>query len=61
VKLAATDERIPKPLRVLAAASPLPIPGPVDEVALVVAAVPLGLFYREQLKDAWRRAQDPDS
>ncbi|HEY2072132.1 MAG TPA: hypothetical protein VGG88_01015 [Gaiellaceae bacterium] len=56
MRIAARDERIPKPLRALAAIGLLPIPGPVDEIVLLVAAIPLFLFYREQLRDAWRRA-----
>jgi hypothetical protein len=53
---AVTDERIPRPLRWLAGLGLLPVPGPVDEIVLLVVAVPLGLFYREPLADAWRRA-----
>jgi hypothetical protein len=34
----------------------LPWPGPVDEIVLVLAAVPLATLYREPLADAWRRA-----
>jgi hypothetical protein len=56
VKLAVTDDRIPGPLRWLAAIGLLPIPGPLDEIVLLVAVVPLGLFYRGPLVDAWRRA-----
>jgi hypothetical protein len=59
VRLAATDKRIPKPLRWLAALGLLPIPGPLDEAALLVVAVPLVLFYREPLADAWQRAAEP--
>jgi hypothetical protein len=55
-RYAATDKRIPAPLRWFAALGLLPIPGPVDEVALLVVAVPIGLFYREPLADAWRRS-----
>jgi hypothetical protein len=55
-RYAATDKRIPAPLRWFAALGLLPIPGPVDEVVLLVVAVPLGLFYREPLADAWRRS-----
>jgi hypothetical protein len=55
-KIAAGDERIPKPLRLLAAVGLLPWPGPVDEAVLLVAAVPLALFYRAELADAWRQA-----
>jgi hypothetical protein len=56
VGYAATDERIPRPLRWFAALGLLPVPGPVDEVVLLLAAVPLVLFYREPLADAWRRS-----
>ncbi len=56
VRFAATDARIPRPLRLLAALGLLPVPGPFDEIVLLVVAVPLALFYREPLADAWRRA-----
>ena len=59
VRLAATDTRIPRPLRALVAVGLLPIPGPFDEVVLVIATVPLALFYREPLADAWRSAGSP--
>lgn len=55
-RYAATDTRIPKPLRWFAALGLLPVPGPFDEIVLVIAAVPLALFYREPMKDAWRRS-----
>jgi hypothetical protein len=57
VRIAATDARIPKPLRWLAALGLAPIPGPFDEALLLIVAVPLALFYREPLVEAWRRAQ----
>jgi hypothetical protein len=50
----ATDGRIPRPLRWLAVAGLLPVPGPVDEAVLLVVAVLLALFYRDLLRDAWR-------
>ncbi len=56
VKLLARDRRIPRPLRWLAAFGLLPIPGPVDEAALLLVALLLWLFYRETLLDAWRRS-----
>ena len=56
IRYAATDSRIPKPLRWFAAFGLLPIPGPVDEIVLIIVAVPLGLFYRRPLHDAWRRS-----
>ncbi len=56
VRFAATDERIPRPLRWLVALGLLPVPGPFDEAVLLIAAVPLAAFYRAPLADAWRRA-----
>lgn len=50
------DGRIPRPLRFLAAIAVLPIPGPVDEAALLVLAPLLLAFHREPMRDAWRRA-----
>ena len=58
VRFAATDSRIPRPLRWLAAVGLLPVPGPFDEIVLLIAAVPLALFYREPLAEAWRRSGD---
>jgi hypothetical protein len=59
VRIAARDERIPRPLRWLAAVGLLPIPGPFDEAILLAAAVPLALFYRGPLREAWRAAARP--
>jgi len=56
VRIAATDKRIPRPLRWLAALGLLPIPGPFDEVVLILVAVPLAAFYRRPLAEAWHRA-----
>ena len=53
VKILAADGAIPRPLRGLAAFGVLPIPGPVDEAALVLVAALLWLFYRERLRFAW--------
>lgn len=53
VRLLARDGRIPKPLRGLAAFGLLPIPGPFDELALLVVGVVLWLFYRRTLMEAW--------
>jgi hypothetical protein len=55
-RIAATDPRIPKPLRWLAALGVAPIPGPFDEALLLIVAVPLAVFYRGPLRDAWERA-----
>jgi hypothetical protein len=59
VRIAALDKRIPRPLRWLAGFGLLPIPGPVDEAVLLIVAIPLGLFYRGPLKDAWNEAGAP--
>jgi hypothetical protein len=60
VRIAAKDERIPRWLRSLAAVGLLPIPGPVDEAVLLVAAIPLALFYRRPLREAWQRSRAGD-
>jgi hypothetical protein len=36
----------------------MPVPGPFDEVVLLVVGGVLWLFYRDQLRDAWRGAAD---
>jgi hypothetical protein len=30
-----------------------PVPGPFDEIVLLTAAIPLALFYRPLLREAW--------
>ena len=55
--IVARDGRIPRPLRGLAAFGVLPVPGPVDEAALLVVGVVLWVFYRDVMRDAWRRAE----
>jgi hypothetical protein len=56
VEILARDGRIPKPLRGLAAFGVLPVPGPIDEVALLIVGALLWIFYRQSLRDAWARA-----
>jgi hypothetical protein len=56
VKILARDGRIPRPLRGLVAVGLLPIPGPFDEVVLLVVGLLLWIFYRDPLRDAWRSA-----
>jgi hypothetical protein len=56
VKLLAADGKIPRPLRGLAAFGVLPVPGPLDEAALLVVGVLLWAFYRERLRLAWSAA-----
>jgi hypothetical protein len=59
VRTLARDDRIPKPLRGLAAFGVLPIPGPFDEAVLVIVGVLLWAFYRDCLREAWSRAAAP--
>ena len=58
VRIAATDSRIPRPLRWLAALGLAPIPGPIDELLLLIVAAPLALFYRTPLVEAWHQADE---
>jgi hypothetical protein len=55
MKALAQDSRIPKPLRWIAGIALLPIPGPVDEVILILIAPILWVFYREPMREAWLR------
>ena len=48
--------RLPRWLRGLAAVGLAPIPGPVDELVLLVVAAVLWLGYRDRLRAAWRNA-----
>jgi hypothetical protein len=59
MKLLARDTRIPKPLRCTAGLALLPIPGPVDEVILLLIAPILFVFYREPMREVWLRADKP--
>lgn len=56
MKVLANDRRVPRPLRLIAGIGLLPIPGPVDEAILLLIAPIFLLFYREPMRDAWRRA-----
>jgi len=58
VRLLIADRRIPRPLRGLVVVGALPIPGPVDEAVLLLAAGLLYAFYRDPLREAWRLAAD---
>ena len=53
VKIVVRDGRIPRPLRWAGALGLAPIPGPFDEVVLLVVGVTLWLFSRDQLREAW--------
>lgn len=56
VRLLARDDRIPRSLRWLAVLGLAPVPGPFDEIVLLVVALVLLVFYRGRLRDAWDRA-----
>jgi hypothetical protein len=53
----ARDRRIPRPLRGAAAIGLLPLPGPLDEAILLLVALPLLVFYRQPMREAWEQAQ----
>jgi hypothetical protein len=50
------DKRIPRPLRWFAMLALLPVPGPFDEAVLLLVAIPLLIFYRGPMREAWQRA-----
>jgi hypothetical protein len=56
VKIVIRDGGIPRPLRWLAAIGLAPIPGPFDEIVLLLVAAILFVFYRGRLRAAWRDA-----
>jgi hypothetical protein len=59
-KIAASDPPVPRPLRWVVLLGLLPVPGPFDEIVLLLVAVPLALFYREPLAQAWAQAATRD-
>ena len=58
IRILARDERIPKPLRLVAGIGLLPIPGPVDEVVLLLVAPVFVVFFREPMREAWSRSEE---
>jgi hypothetical protein len=56
VRLLVRDGKLPRWLRGLAAVGLAPLPGPLDEVVLLLVAAILWLGYRERLRAAWRDA-----
>jgi hypothetical protein len=50
------DRRIPKSVRWVGGLAALPIPGPFDEIVLLVVFAVLAVFYRRPLRDAWAQA-----
>jgi hypothetical protein len=60
MRILARDQRIPRPLRALAAIGLLPIPGPFDEALLVLIAPIFAAFYRAPMREAWAAAACAD-
>jgi hypothetical protein len=58
--LVVRDRRIPRPLRWIAGLALLPVPGPFDEAVLLLVAVPLFVFYRASVREAWTTAGAAD-
>lgn len=56
MKTLARDKRIPKSLRGVAGIALLPIPGPVDEIVLILIAPVFFAFYRRPMREAWAEA-----
>lgn len=56
VRLLARDGMLPRWLRGLAVLGLAPIPGPFDELVLLVVGAILWIGYRERLRAAWRAA-----
>lgn len=56
VRLLARDGDLPRWLRVLAAVGLAPVPGPFDELVLLVVAAILWLGYRDRLRAAWQKS-----
>ncbi|MGH3426942.1 MAG: hypothetical protein ACRDQZ_05155 [Mycobacteriales bacterium] len=56
-KIVVRDGRIPRPIRWAGAVGLLPVPGPFDEVVLLVVGSVLWLFYRDQIREAWSAAR----
>ena len=56
MRILVRDDRIPRPLKWLAALGLAPVPGPFDEAVLLVVAVFLFAFRRDVLREAWRAA-----
>jgi hypothetical protein len=57
VRIVLRNGGIPRPIRWLAAFGLAPIPGPFDEAVLLLVALILFLFYRRELRQAWKDAE----
>jgi hypothetical protein len=53
VRIVIRDGRIPRPIRWGGALGLMPVPGPFDEIVLLLVGAVLWLFYRDQLREAW--------
>ena len=56
VRILVRDGKLPRWLRGLAVLGVAPVPGPFDELVLLIVAAILWLGYRERLRAAWRDA-----
>jgi hypothetical protein len=61
VRIVVGHRGIPRPIRWLGGLALLPIPGPFDEMVLLVVAAILSVFYRRELQQAWKEAADDDA
>jgi hypothetical protein len=57
VRALVRDGGLPRWLRGLALVGLAPVPGPFDELVLLLVAAILWLGYRERLRAAWERAE----
>jgi hypothetical protein len=57
VRIVLSHGGIPRPVRWLAAFGVAPIPGPIDEAVLLLVAAILFVFYRRELREAWKQAE----
>jgi hypothetical protein len=56
VRIVLRHDGIPRPIRWLAAFGLAPVPGPFDEAVLLLVALILFVFYRRELRQAWKDA-----
>lgn len=55
------EPHLPRPLRALLVFALLPIPGPVDELALMAAAATIAVFYRPRFKALLQEERTKDA
>jgi hypothetical protein len=56
IRILLDDGRLPRWLRGLAVVGVAPVPGPFDELVLLIVAAIIWIGYRERLRTAWRDA-----